>query len=84
MRSVWPYAKHQLCFWHGLRAVKQRLSKNKDPPAKYNVEDAIEEFPFIDPFFVPFMQQSPEKSVSEFTLESRGMTYRYIEDTKTT
>ena len=26
MRAVWPHAKHQLCFWHALQALKQHLS----------------------------------------------------------
>ena len=26
MRATWPEAKHQLCFWHALRALKQRLA----------------------------------------------------------
>ena len=56
LRANWPEAKHQLCFWHGLRSVKGRLSKNKDTPGPYDVKKAIEEFSFIDPSFVPVGQ----------------------------
>jgi len=28
LRQVWPEAKHQLCLWHILRALKRRLSLN--------------------------------------------------------
>ena len=36
MHSVWPTAKHQLCFWHALRAVKQHLAKNREAPGPYD------------------------------------------------
>ena len=47
-RAVWPKAKHQLCFWHALRAVKQQLAKNKDTPAPYDPEEAQRQFSFIN------------------------------------
>ena len=56
LHNNWPKSKQQLCFWHGLRAVKGRLSKNKDTPGPYNVEEAINEFSFIDRSFVPVGQ----------------------------
>ncbi|KAI9067852.1 hypothetical protein FKP32DRAFT_1600894 [Trametes sanguinea] len=56
MSTTWPDAKHQLCFWHGVRAVKQRLCKSKDTPAPYDSRAANREFPFIDPEFVPAAQ----------------------------
>ncbi|KAI0338852.1 hypothetical protein BDW22DRAFT_1337423, partial [Trametopsis cervina] len=59
MHKVWPLAKHQLCFWHALRALKQRLSKNKEVPSLYNVEAARREFTYIKTSFVPVMQQNP-------------------------
>ncbi|EIW59064.1 uncharacterized protein TRAVEDRAFT_19598 [Trametes versicolor FP-101664 SS1] len=58
MGATWKYAKHQLCFWHGLRAVKQRLCKNKHVPAPYNADAAHSEFSFIDPHFLPAAQRS--------------------------
>ena len=57
MHAVWPNAKHQLCFWHALRALKQRLAKNKDTPAPYDGDAAHQLFEFIDPTFVPVGQQ---------------------------
>lgn len=63
MRAVWPNAKHQLCFWHGLRALKQRLAKNKDPPAFYDVESARQEFSYISATFMPRAQQTASESV---------------------
>lgn len=63
MRVTWDTAKHQLCFWHGLRAVKQRLVKNKDTPASYDAEEAHRQFSFIDVAFVPASQQPPGRPV---------------------
>ncbi|CDO74382.1 hypothetical protein BN946_scf184816.g5 [Trametes cinnabarina] len=65
MRAVWPKAKHQLCFWHALHALKQRLCKNKDTPAPYDAVAAKEEFPFIDVEFVPKAQQENPLSPQE-------------------
>ena len=28
LRQVWPTAKHQLCLWHVIRALKRRLANN--------------------------------------------------------
>lgn len=62
MRSTWPDAKHQLCFWHALRALKQRLSKTKDTPAMYDAVAAKQEFSFIDSCFVPAAQQADDSN----------------------
>ena len=67
LRAVWPHAKHQLCLWHALRAVKQRLAKNKDTPGPYDPETAREEFSFIDPAFVPLSQQDKSQRVRQFS-----------------
>lgn len=53
----YPEAKHQLCFWHCLRALKKRLSILQRTPAFYNVVQAMAEFPFIQEDFVPIGQQ---------------------------
>ena len=37
---VWPTAKHQLCLWHILRALKRQLANNREPPAPYGSVDA--------------------------------------------
>ncbi|CDO76217.1 hypothetical protein BN946_scf184894.g6 [Trametes cinnabarina] len=58
MSATWPDAKQQLCFWHGLRAIKQRLCKTKDTPAPYDVMAARREFTFIDGDFVPAAQRA--------------------------
>ncbi|KAI0074399.1 hypothetical protein K474DRAFT_1601490 [Panus rudis PR-1116 ss-1] len=59
MRTVWPKAKHQLCFWHALRTVKQRLAKTRERPGPYNGVEACEEFSFIDATFLPRAQCDP-------------------------
>ena len=60
MDATWPNAKHQLCFWHALRAIKQRLAKTKDTPAVYDGVAAHNEFDFIDPMFVPIGQREDD------------------------
>lgn len=71
MRAVWPHAKHQLCFWHSLRALKQRLAKNKDPPGPYDPSTARREFTFVEETFVPLEQQSPLSPVSYYILPNK-------------
>lgn len=56
-QCIFPDAKHQLCFWHCLRAVKKRLAILRRQPGPYNVDQAIAEFSFIDPTFLPLAQQ---------------------------
>ena len=41
LSRVWTKAKHQLCLWHILQAVKHRLANNREPPAFYNSRDAM-------------------------------------------
>jgi hypothetical protein len=53
LKQVWPKAKHLLCLWHVLRAVKQRLAKLRTQPAPYDAEAAHSEFDYIDLSFVP-------------------------------
>ena len=45
-------AKHQLCYWHGVRYIDARLAKDK-PPAVYDLWKAHEVFSFIDPTWAP-------------------------------
>ncbi|KAF5361380.1 hypothetical protein D9758_006193 [Tetrapyrgos nigripes] len=55
--KAFPEAKHQLCFWHCLRAVKQQLSILQRPPKFYNVTEARNEFgDAINKNFVPVGQ----------------------------
>ncbi|CAA7270392.1 unnamed protein product [Cyclocybe aegerita] len=51
-----PDAKHQLCFWHCLRAIKTRLLTLHHCPKFYDVKEARKEFLFIDKSFVPLAQ----------------------------
>jgi transposase-like protein len=52
--ATFPDAKHQLCFWHVLRAGKTCLSILQRRPAFYNVEDFTNEFgEKVDKNFVP-------------------------------
>lgn len=64
MRAVWPQSKHQLCFWHALRALKQRLSKTKDSPAPYDPNEPRSELEFIRADFVPEAQLPLTQEVS--------------------
>ncbi|KAF8912407.1 hypothetical protein CPB85DRAFT_1561485 [Mucidula mucida] len=56
-------AKHQLCFWHCLRAIKVRLATTGRHPAHYNVEEAFREFDWIDRSFVPINQVADPASI---------------------
>ncbi|KAG6823000.1 hypothetical protein H0H92_011798, partial [Tricholoma furcatifolium] len=56
-QNVFPDAKHQLCFWHCLRALRTRFAILRRKPRHYNVLEAKREFPeFIDEEFVPLGQ----------------------------
>jgi hypothetical protein len=61
----YPEAKHQLCFWHCLDAIKKRLSILRRRPGYYNVEQAVREFEFIDKNFVPVGQSTELNPVRE-------------------
>ena len=63
LNRVWPTAKHQLCLWHMLRALKRRLANNREPPAIYRSVDAKQMFAFIDLAFVPLGQMSTNDKV---------------------
>ena len=63
LSRVWSKAKHQLCLWHVLRAVKRRLANNREHPAPYRSADATQMFPFIDAAFLPLGQMSPNDRV---------------------
>lgn len=67
MTAVWPEAKHQLCFWHVLRALKQRLAKTNERPGAYSVQAAHDEgFHFISETFLPLSQQTVLVSKHKF------------------
>lgn len=58
MRKQFPDAKHQLCFWHALRAIKKRLATLRRAPSPYNVAFARKEYPWIAEDFVPVSQST--------------------------
>ena len=62
---VFPSAKHQLCYWHVLRAIKRWLSILQRQPAWYDAKQVANEFPFISSSFIPIAQRSqlPENLV---------------------
>lgn len=45
-------AKHQLCYWHGIRYIEGRLVEDK-PPAAYDPRRAHWVFDFINPTWAP-------------------------------
>lgn len=51
-RTKLPNAKHQLCYWHAIRYLEERLSQDK-PPAKYDPRIPHRRFKFIDPTWAP-------------------------------
>ena len=65
--GTFPKAKHQLCFWHCLRAIKTRLSILRRRPRHYDEPEAKKEFDWIDTTFVP-IAQAKEPVVSELPL----------------
>lgn len=52
VRAKIPNAKHQLCYWHGIKYLEERLAEDK-PPAKYDPRKAHLIFDFIDPTWAP-------------------------------
>jgi MULE transposase domain len=67
--QVYPQAKHQLCFWHDLRAIKTRLATLRRKPAHYDVNEARREFVFIKPDFVPDAQADDPEEVGLISID---------------
>lgn len=81
-QRIFPEAKHQLCFWHCLRAVKKRLAILRRQPGPYNVAEAVAEFPFIDPAFLPLAQQpTSAPDISPTQKPVRGIVIRGLAPT---
>jgi hypothetical protein len=59
-RATIPDAKHQLCYWHSVRAVKTRLSILRRAPGPYNAKAAKAEFSWINESFVPIKQSGDQ------------------------
>ena len=55
---VWPYAKHQLCWWHQREAIRRRLKGNL-PTSIYNPQRAKNEHEFINLNFQPYGHADP-------------------------
>jgi hypothetical protein len=66
--AEYPDAKHQLCFWHALRALKKRLAILRRMPAHYDANLAHSEFAWLDTKFVPVGQSNEVQSVSAISL----------------
>ncbi|EJD33441.1 hypothetical protein AURDEDRAFT_22475, partial [Auricularia subglabra TFB-10046 SS5] len=47
-----PDSKHQLCYWHAIRYLEQRLAEDT-PPAAYDGRVPHGEFAFVDPTWGP-------------------------------
>ncbi len=62
LKEVWLCAKHQLCLWHVLRALKRHLSQNENL-GSYNALEAHHVFPDIDLASLPLGQMSTEEKV---------------------
>ena len=45
-------AKHQLCYWHEMKYIEERLTDNR-PPAAYDPRKAHKMFESIDPTWAP-------------------------------
>jgi hypothetical protein len=56
-RTIIPNAKHQLCYWHAIRYLEERLKEDK-APAMYDPRKAHQIFDFIDPTFAPGVSSS--------------------------
>lgn len=63
LRAVFPAAKLQLCYWHVLRAIKERLKILKRQPGHYDMAEAMAEFPWIDATFIPLKQLSTQQVI---------------------
>ena len=57
-----PDAKHQLCYWHAIWAVKSHLSILWCAPGPYNVKVAKVKFDWIDESFIPINQSGDQVS----------------------
>jgi hypothetical protein len=59
VKATWATAKHQLCWWHVRRAIRQRLALTKMETSAYNPETANRVFGFIDKTWYPSSQPDP-------------------------
>lgn len=52
LTKKFPSAKHQICYWHAIRYLRDRLTKD-EAPGHYNPRTANKAFSFIDPTWAP-------------------------------
>ncbi|KIJ31165.1 hypothetical protein M422DRAFT_186329 [Sphaerobolus stellatus SS14] len=65
--AVFEKAKHQLCYWHAIRYLEERLGEDK-PPAAYDGRRAHKIHNFIDPTWAPGVTNGHiVEGVSDFT-----------------
>lgn len=61
---MWPETGIQLCQWHVERAIKKKLASRKQiQHSKYKPEEAIAEFDFINPAFIPVLGNLEAESI---------------------
>jgi len=61
--------KHQLCYWHGIRYIEERLAEDK-PPAAYDPRKAQNVFGFIDPTWAPGVTRDIEEYMDGRDMET--------------
>lgn len=52
-KLVWGDAKHQLCWWHLRKAIRERMAKKKKETTLYDPAQAHARYAFIDPKWKP-------------------------------
>lgn len=77
IRVELPQVKHQLCYWHAVKYLEERLAEDK-PPARYDPRKAHQIHCFIDPTWAPGVtsglleEDVHEESVDNENLEEGG------------
>jgi hypothetical protein len=68
-RSQIPTAKHQLCYWHAIKYLEERLAEDR-PPARYDPRAAHRIFQFIDPTWAPGIASGCSDTTTSNTLSN--------------
>lgn len=71
VQDVFPEVKHQLCYWHVLRYVTERMNDNTRPRA-YNARQANSVFSFIDVNWIPQDQDEDAGAQSQEPAAATG------------
>jgi MULE transposase domain len=80
-KTVWVDAKHQLCWWHLRRAIRQRLALAKLETSDYNAQRANQVFDFIDATWYPARQADPADNEGDVADGEGDVDAIRIEDT---